>query len=519
MAIEKVDHSHLEVASIDYDSKHEAQVTVTDPEKIGEAPLSAEELYPMVDKKKLLRKMDFHIIPMLSLLYLLCFLDRGNIGNANIEGLSTDLGLSGKQYNMALTVFFFTYAPLEVPSNMLLKKFRPSIWLPSIMVAWGVVMTLMGIVQNYGGLLATRVLLGVFEAGLFPGVAYYLTTWYCRTELQFRQAMFFSAASIAGAFSGLLAFGLSKMRGIAGLEGWRWIFILEGIATVVVGVIAYFTLYDYPETAKFLTEDERAFIIHRIKFDGQTNAEGSTQHVQIGQDDSMNPKFLWDAFKDIQTWLHLGLFWGIICPLYSISFFLPSIIKNLGYTSSKAQLLTIPIYIIAAAWGVLQAWLSDKLQKRSIFVAFNLVCMMLGYILAISISATAHPTATYVGCYLAAFGIYPAIPGIISWISNNVSGSYKRAVAMAVQIGMGNMLGAVSTNIYRVQDKPQYRLGHSVNLGFIVLGFCCLVGLRVFYTSQNKSKKEKLANGYYDSYTAQEISELGDRSPYFEYKL
>ncbi|AOW07824.1 major facilitator superfamily domain-containing protein [Yarrowia lipolytica] len=512
--MEKTDATHIESASIEEDFKNGTQITITDPEKAsGELMATAEELYPSVDKKKLLRKMDFHIIPMLSLLYLLCFLDRGNIGNANIEGLSTDLNLTGEQYNMALTVFFFTYAPLEVPSNMLLKKFRPSIWLPSIMVAWGLVMTLMGIVQNYGGLLATRVLLGVFEAGLFPGVAYYLTTWYCRSELQFRQAMFFSAASVAGAFSGLLAFAISKMRGVAGLEGWRWIFILEGIATVVVGFIAYFTLYDYPETAKFLTEDERQYIMYRIKFDGQSSSSA------VAQDDSMNSKYLWDAFKDIQTWLHLGLFWGIICPLYSISFFLPSIIKNLGYTSSKAQLLTIPIYIVAACWGVLQAWLSDRLQKRSIFVAFNLCCMMLGYILAISISAAAHPAATYVGCYLAAFGIYPAIPGIISWISNNVSGSYKRAVAMAVQIGIGNLLGAVSTNIYRVQDKPQYRLGHSVNLGFIVLGFVCLVSLRIFYTRQNTLKKERLASGYYDSMSEDEFAQLGDRSPYFEYKL
>jgi MFS family permease len=110
----------------------------------------------------------------------------------------------------------------------MLKKVRPSIWLPAIMVAWGVVMTLMGIVTSYGGLMTARIMLGVTEAGLFPGVAYYLTNWYKREEIQLRQAMFFSAASIAGAFSGLLAFGIGKMDGVAGLHGWQWIFILEG---------------------------------------------------------------------------------------------------------------------------------------------------------------------------------------------------------------------------------------------------------------------------------------------------
>jgi hypothetical protein len=121
-----------------------------------------------------------------------------------------------------LTAFFFTYAAFEVPSNMLLKKLRPSIWLPTIMVAWGVVMTLMGIVQNYAGLLSARIFLGVAEAGLFPGVVYYNTLWYCRYAVQVRQAVFFSAASVAGAFSGLLAYGISFMDGVGGLAGWRW---------------------------------------------------------------------------------------------------------------------------------------------------------------------------------------------------------------------------------------------------------------------------------------------------------
>lgn len=121
--------------------------------------------------------MDIRLIPMLALLYLLSFLDRSNIGNAKIQGMDKDLNLSGEQYSLCATVFFFTYALFEIPSNLLLKRFRPSVWLPAIMVAWGTVMTLMGLVQDYHGLLIARVFLGVAEAGLYPGVAYYLTMW------------------------------------------------------------------------------------------------------------------------------------------------------------------------------------------------------------------------------------------------------------------------------------------------------------------------------------------------------
>ena len=162
-----------------------------------------------IDAQKVLRKMDLRLIPMLALLYLLSFLDRGNIGNARIEGLTDTLHMTGPEYNWCLTVFFFTYCVFEVPSNLLLKRLRPSVWLPSIMVAWGTVMTLMGIVQGYHGLFVARLFLGITEAGLYPGVAYYITMWYCREEAQFRQALFFSAASVAGAFSGLLAYAIA----------------------------------------------------------------------------------------------------------------------------------------------------------------------------------------------------------------------------------------------------------------------------------------------------------------------
>ena len=211
------------------------------------------------------------------------------------------------------------------------------------MISWGLVMTLMGIVQNYAGLLTARIFLGVTEAGLFPGVAvctyppwsaahvadhttqYYLTMWYCRHEIQLRTALFFSAASIAGAFSGLLAFGIAKMDGIGGLEGWRWIFIIEGILTVVVAVFAFFALYDFPETAGFLTQEERDFIAFRLKYQGQgkphtaEDSDGSSPHVQVAQAEEFAWKYVWQAVSDWQIWVNILVCWGV-----SILAFMPS---------------------------------------------------------------------------------------------------------------------------------------------------------------------------------------------------
>lgn len=211
--------------------------------------------------------------------------------------MEDDLNLSYTQYNLALTVFFFTYSAFELPCNILLKKLRPSIWFSSIMVAWGIVTLCIGFVQNYHGLLIARIFLGVAEAGLFPGVAYYLTMWYAPEDLAFRQGMFYSAGSAAGAFSGLLAYAIDKMDGIGGYAGWRWIFLLEGGVTVLVAFVAYAVLQDSPETAKFLTEEEKQWVASRLSYSGKSGEKAEVE------------QFKWDYIKagvtDWQVWLSI----------------------------------------------------------------------------------------------------------------------------------------------------------------------------------------------------------------------
>lgn len=179
------------------------------------------------------------LIPWLSFLYLISFLgtvrdlesfvhtnhvfaDRTNIGNAKIEGLTEDLNLTTGTYNAALSLFFVSYAGFEPLTNILLKRLRPSIFIPIIMVLWGICMTCMGLVHNFSGLATARFFLGVAEAGLFPGVQYYLSCWYKRQEFGIRSAIFFSAAALAGSFGGLLAAAIAQMDGIGGKPGWAW---------------------------------------------------------------------------------------------------------------------------------------------------------------------------------------------------------------------------------------------------------------------------------------------------------
>jgi MFS family permease len=439
--------------------------------------------------------------------------------------------MHGADYNWALTIFFFSYAAFEIPSNLVLKKMRPSRWLPFIMVCWGTVMTLMGIVQSYQGLLVARFFLGVTEAGLYPGCAYYITMWYCRHEAQLRQTLFFSAASIAGAFSGLLAFVIAKMDGVCGYKGWRWIFICEGLATVVIAFIAFFTIHDFPATAKFLTEEERAWVVHRLKYQndhsaGETTREGveDNENAAVGapvpaekifEADEFKWKYVRDALTDWQIWVNIWVYWGIVAPLYGIALFLPTIIKALGYASWKTQLLTIPIYVSAAIIGIAQAWVSDRVGKRSPFILFSLCLVAVGFIMCIA--APQHlPGIVYAGVFIATVGIYPGFPGNITWLSNNLAGSYKRAAGMALQICVGNLAGAMASNFYRTKDSPRYILGHALELGFVVAGLIATLTLIVSYKRINKKRAEI---GSSHGLSVKELSEMGDRAPTFRYRL
>ena len=204
---------------------------------------------PHTTERRITTRIDSYIIPFVSILYLMAFLDRVNIGNARAFGLEDDLRMGGVEYNTALTIFFVPYIICEIPSNILLKYLSPRVWLSGCCIGFGAVTVFQGLVQNYGGLLTTRFFLGLFECVMFPACFYLLGSWYRRAEAQKRFSLFFSSTSLAGAFGGLLASGIGKMDYVRGYRGWRWIFILEGTFTVLLGIFFLFTFPSFPEQA------------------------------------------------------------------------------------------------------------------------------------------------------------------------------------------------------------------------------------------------------------------------------
>ncbi|RDB15672.1 putative transporter C11D3.18C [Hypsizygus marmoreus] len=476
----------------------------------GEASLPPPPNLTPEQEKKLWRKIDARLMPILALLYLLSFIDRGNIGNAKLQGLTNQLHLTGNDYNIALTMYFIPYCIFECPANLVLKKFRPSRWLPGITLAWGVTVTLMGIVKTYPQLVGVRVCLGVAEAGLFPGVVYYLTLWYPRFKLQYRIGLFFGAASLAGAFSGLLAYGISFMGGTAGLLGWSWIFILEGILTVLAGLLAFFVMVDFPATAKFLTPEERAFVVWKKKYDNSS----------VGEEEHLEMRHFWSAVGDWQVWLHVLIYMSVVAPLYGITLFLPTIIHNFGYTAAISQLLTVPPYLFATIILYVFAHYSDKIKMRSPFILAGLFMCLIGF----SINISNVPSGVkYFGTFFCVAGAYASFPGVVAWLGNNLAGQYKRGIGMAIHIGVGNFSGAIACNIYRSGDSPRFILGHAIELGFVGMGFVCIPIAILAYLRINKQRDEAekaaLERGGINMYSEEELRKLGDRAPDFRYTL
>lgn len=358
------------------------------------------------EERVLRRKLDWHTVPLITVLYMLCFLDRINIGNAAIQGLRVDLDLGrDKRFNWALSIFYIVYLLVEVPSNMILKRFGPRYYLPLLVGGFGLVSLCTAFVKSFAGLMVARVFLGIFEGGAFPGLAFFLSCFYKRNELLFRMGIYVSAASIAGAFGGLLATGLSRIPewGVASMRisHWRNIFFFEGLVTILVGMAAPLWMPTTPGEARFLTPRERRIAAERLVREHKANPVG---------------KVTWKDIKHAVLSIHnytcaLGFFL-INITVQGLSVFMPTILKDLGWTDTKAQLYSVPPYVAACLIAILVAWLSDKTRQRGIWLAAFSCIALTGFAI---LRWVEEPKIRYMALYFVTVGAFPGGPGFLAW--------------------------------------------------------------------------------------------------------
>ncbi|THU98827.1 MFS general substrate transporter [Dendrothele bispora CBS 962.96] len=454
-------------------------------------------------EKKVWRKLDMYVLPIVAMFYLLSFLDRTNVANARVAGLQTQLGMSNKEYSIALTVTYVPYIAAELPSNLMLKALGPNYVLPTMLTLWGVVTTLQGVVKTYSGLLACRFFLGLLEGGVFPGLVLYLSYFYPRYKMNLRVSAFFSSASISGAFSGILAFGIIRMNGVGNRPGWAWIFILEGLFTVVFGASSYFTLPRSVEKAWFFTKEEKEYVLRKLEEDNAAKEEEGFTWREVGM-----------AFKLPQVWFTAVIFFldGVI--LYSLAYFSPSIIQGLGFTAANAQLMSVPPFAVAFVVAMISAYISDRFQCRGIISIVSSVFCVIGFAMFLG----SHNTnVQYGSLFFSIPGTYTLAPTISSWASNNSSPQTRRATAIAIAFILTNSGGILATWLMGTLSlAPRYTKATITLLVFSAL--CAVVsGINLMYlSSQNKAKavrRRELGK------KSSEEQGLGDKSAWFVYNL
>ncbi|GJJ75591.1 MFS transporter, ACS family, pantothenate transporter [Entomortierella parvispora] len=453
--------------------KEKSHDIVADDVVLPEDPTELEKI-----RRSLMLKMDLRLVPWVSILYMFSSLDRGNIGNARLAGLEKGTHISDSQYFNVLSMFYAGYTISQVPSNLMLKRVLPSRWISFTMVMWGVCAASMAATTNYSGLLACRFFMGIFEAGIGPGAPLLLSWWYLRDELAWRVALFIGSSTVAGAFGGLISYGIMKnMADNPHFQPWQIIFLIEGCLTIFFGLLTVIVLPNMPEQAstRLLTPEEKQLAIERYRseFNHDDNVFDMSQLVA--------------AFKDTKNWACVLLYIGMNICLSSYTAFLPTIISEFGVTPLNAQLLSVPPYICAAVSVFAQCRLSDRMRNRGMFIAGSGLIAALGYILLISNGLMG---VNYVGAFLVACGIYPIIPLTLAWVSNNNIGHTKRAVGLAMLNMFAQALAMAGGQIYPTNTAPRFVMGHAICLAFIL--FTALVAaLLSYYISRINAKRDE----------------------------
>ncbi|KAF2729722.1 MFS general substrate transporter [Polyplosphaeria fusca] len=425
------------------------------------------------EEKKLVRKIDLFLLPTIWLMYLLSYMDRTNIGNAKIAGMADDLQLSSNEYSIALVVFFVGYVVFEPPSNMILVRTRPSLYLPAIMVVWGALTCCMAAIHDFSHLVILRVFVGVLESGFAPGILLIISSWYKREEQSKRFAVYISAAILSGAFGGLLAGAITGgLDGAHGIAGWRWLFIIEGAATIGWAIVAAFILLDFPQTSKRLTDREREIAIARLQEGGVVTRSADGPKIGKGQSFIM-------ALSDWRVWGFI-LGYMVIVGSSTLSYFYPTLVHGLGYTSTvQAQYMTVPIYAVAFVCTAITGIFADQIpQHRGLVIAAWLAFSLVTSILVCCIY---NFTARYVLLVLMAAGL---------WASNAISLSFAgatfgalqpevRAIALALVNAMGNLAQIYGAYLFPSEDAPKYLMGFGVISGMLGLGVVVYIVMHV----------------------------------------
>jgi len=409
---------------------------------------------PPADADAVYRKVARRLIPLLFACYIAAYLDRVNVGFAKLQ-MQGALGLSDAAYGFGASIFFIGYFLFEIPSNLILHKVGAGRWIARIMVSWGLLSAATMLVTSATGFYVVRFLLGVAEAGFFPGIILYLTYWFPAARRGRATSLFLTAVAVAGVVGNPLSgWILHSLDGARGLQGWQWLFLVEALPSVVLGVVAWFCLDDRVERARWLAEDERALIRREIAAEESRKADHA-----LGQ-----------VLADPRMWLCALVYFGIVSGLYGVSFWLPTLIKGLGVKDPlDVGLVGAVPWAFGIAAMVATAWSADRRGESRWHTAAASLVGAAG--LLVSVASHGDALVSMAGLTLCAMGIMSALP--VSWsLPTALVGGTAAAAGIAMINAIGNLAGfAAPFAIGLIKDAT-----HSTDLGLYLLAALMIVG-------------------------------------------
>ncbi|KAJ5740295.1 Major facilitator superfamily domain general substrate transporter [Penicillium malachiteum] len=438
------------------------------------------------EEREVVRIFDRRLVPFLALLYLLAFLDRSNIGNARIAGLQEDLQLSSSQYEWLLTAFYITYILFEW-MTLMYRVIPPHIYISICVCAWGLIASFQCLTTSFGALVILRALLGIAEAAFGPGVPFYLSLFYRRQELAFRNGLFISAAPLATSFASSLAWMIVKFSSNGLISPWRMLFLIEGFPSVIVAVFAWVLIPDSPGRARFLTRRQRA--VARLRLE-ESNKSNYQQSVERG----FNWREIVKTASDPKAYMAAFMFFSCNVAFSSMPVFLPTIIKDMGFSSLHAQALSAPPYLIAFIVVLATAWASDRSRTRSPYLIAHALVSAAAY-LAIAatgyfhdyLSADLHILIRYACVFPAISGFFSAITLIITWSMDNRTEKEGKGASIAILNIIGQCGPLLGTRLYPESDGPWYVTGMAVCSFFMIIVAVLATVLRVLLQRANKT--------------------------------
>lgn len=486
---------------------------------LGKSPSADEEIVAInadsatvadwtpTEERAVKRKLDLILLPILGLAFFALQIDRGNIANALTSTITTDLNLTTNQINVGTALLSLGIVLLEIPSNILLQKVGPRRWLSGQILTWGLVAVLQNFITGYGGYLATRLILGMCEAGFIPGALYTMSTWYKRDETSLRVSIFFLGNLLAVALTSLIGAGILTMGARYGVAGWRWLFIVEGCITIGVGII--FLLLLPPRVGdgrplisggrwSYFNPRESYILVRRVLLDDPAK---TTNHLHISRSDVTG------AIKNPRILMHMLITLTATIPVSAINTYGPSVIKGFGYTAVKANAMASVGPFIAVVMVLVLGWLCDASGRKGPFVLFAAVWSVIAF--TCLREGTVDKWST--GRKYAAVVFSMATNSVVhiqnvGWLSANCRTPQERSVAMASVLSLlpsrawmcatnifssliimaANSAGIAGSQVFRTEDSPLYIHAFTACLALSGVNIIEIVLQSVWYFFSNK---------------------------------